>query len=135
MVDRGAQAPPSSGGGGGISFNMTAGPGEEFAPGYYSEPNPISFPAGGSIDAEPIPGHSIGWCGALGAAYGFPTIYFRGDCLATVTGLSLYVDGVVQPSTAVPGWSYDAGDDATLLIIDGTGPAFVDGISYFIEIK
>lgn len=120
---------PSDAGGGGISFNMTAGDFASAIQGYLSSGNYAGLPAIGSISAEPIPGNPL-----QVLISGNPQVAITGDVTATVTGLTIWVDSVEYPFDGAD-WAYDGGNDITNATWVSAGPTFVDTVTYFIEIK
>lgn len=112
------------GGGGGpssFSFNMTAGNFFGIIIGYQQA-------AYGSIDVEPIFGHDL-----VSLSSGIASQFvFDGDITSLVVGLTVWVDGV-DYGTGLFGFVY--GGSTTTLTWFGTGPTFVNGISYLVEIR
>lgn len=117
-----------SGGGGGYSFTLTAGDLFGFVQGY----GVAAFIGSdfGSIDAEPVPGHAL----YLLLSGGENGITFNGNAAALLTGLQVYVGGVAYPFTG-DDWTYDGGTGTTSGTWITGNPVFVDGNSYFVEIK
>ena len=115
-------------GGGGFSFNMTAGDFAAVAQGYS---NGNSLPAFGSIDAQPISGHDLSF---LISGGGGNAIEFIGDVTAQLAGLTVWVDGVEYPFDAVD-WTYDIDNDLTTAGWNTAGPTFVNTSIYAVEIK
>lgn len=110
----------------GYSFTMTAGT----STGYVGYDTGVVLGTFGSIDAEPLPGSTLQ---CLFAASGDGYIYFSGDVVALLAGLSVWVNGVEYPFDRFD-WDYSGGEDATIAEWD-TPPIFVNGNVYTVEIK
>lgn len=113
----------------GYSFNMTAGDFSGVIQGY-ADATSVNI---GSIDAEPITGETLQFLLTGSAGNG---ISFHGDVTASVSGKSVWVDGVQYPFDLAD-WNYDSENDVT-----GAGwnagpgaPVFANTQSYFVEIK
>jgi hypothetical protein len=117
----------AAGGGGGFSFNMTAGDFVGVLQGYSDGSQTSAF---GSIDAEPLPGNNLALCisGSL------PGITFHGDATSTLTGLTVWVDSVEYPFDGQD-WMYNSDSDLTESLWDVASPTFVNTNAYFVEIK
>lgn len=110
------------------TFNLTAGDGPSSVfQGYSSGAFGGAF---GSIDAEPIAGHTlVAIIDALGSI-----IAFSGDCTADVAGKTVWVDSVQYPFEN--DWSYDGDNDITVADWSGGSPPdFTNTVEYFVEIK
>lgn len=121
--------------GGGYAFNVTAG----------TDGSNVGYVASdyGSIDAEPVPAHALETC----VYFPLPAVAlsFSGDAVSLLAGKHLWVGGVdhglPQDVGAGADWQYDSDGSLTgaPAVTFGhwlTGyPTFVNGNSYFVEIK
>lgn len=121
--------------GGGYAFNVTAG----------TDGSNVGYVASnyGSIDAEPVPAHALETC----VYFPLPAVAlsFSGDAVSLLAGKHLWVGGVdhglPQDVGAGADWQYDSdgsltGAPAVTFGYWLTGyPTFVNGNSYFVEIK
>lgn len=82
----------------------------------------------GSISNEPVPGAELAAIMTNGSA---GQIFFYGDWVSTLAGLSVWVDGVEYPFDDHD-WTYTSATEAGW---SSAGPTFVDGLSYLIEFK
>lgn len=110
------------------SFNLTAGDGPSSLYQGYSDGSLVG--AMGTIDAEPIPGHTlIVFLDAIS-----PTIIFSGDATAKVSGKSIWVDSVEYPFDSMD-WEYDSEEDYTFGEWSSGQLDFTATVEYFCEIK
>lgn len=121
--------------GGGYAFNVTAG----------TDGSNVGYVASdyGSIDAEPVPAHALETC--VYSPLPAVALSFSGDAVSLLAGKHLWVGGVdhglPQDVGAGADWQYDSdgsltGAPAVTFGYWLTGyPTFVNGNSYFVEIK
>lgn len=114
--------------GGGYSFTMTAGA-FDILRGYMDD-------LAGSINAEPIPGHSVAIL--VSSQLGGAQLAIRGDAVALMTGKTVRIDDV-EYVDGWSGWSLDDSDPEAIFTFcswtSGHEPAFEDESVYFVEIK
>ena len=115
-----------AGGGGGYSFNMTAGDFAGVVFGYYPAASV------GSIDVEPIAGQNLVQSIAV-IPQGLSVVVFSGDLREFLSGFTVWVDGVeFNTINATGDWELVEGETGYKF---GDGTEFTDGNTYFIEIK
>lgn len=115
------QAPAPSG----YSFTMTAGY-TSVSGGFYGYFPPLAI---GSINAQPVPGHTLFAC-ASSVALNESSVAFTDDALSLVGGLKPWIDGVDVGFSVFANTSGQTGST-----VPRSTFTFEEGETYFIEFK
>ena len=127
----------------GITFGMTAGTATYFsipAVGYNADAGGSGgfspWANFGSIDAEPLAtGDLLTLVSFVQSGSNLGAVYFSGDRVSELSGLSVWVDTTEYPFTGVD-WTYSGENGKTYATWShNTGPVFANTVSYDIEIK
>lgn len=88
---------------------------------------------GGSIDAEPIAGNTLIACMTGNPSeYGFgAVVVFSGDTTSLLSGKTIYIDSVSWGAPYTD-WFFEDGNTSAYW---ASVPVFVNGLTYFVEIK
>lgn len=112
----------ASGGGSGYSCTITAGQSG-------SDRGYDTTGGFGTLDKQPVPGFTLQAFANL--SFIQATMEFTGNALSLFAGKTVWVNGVNYPGGS--GWNFDSG--YTYWDWTSGGPNFVNGNSYFVEIK
>lgn len=117
--------------GDGYVFSLTAGNYADFVIGYAREGNLFGIPAIGSIDAEPVPGHTLDSCFINSGSL---SIYLLGDATALLAGRPVKINGVSY-GDGDAGWTYNSEFDVTAWSLSAGAPTWTESEVYACEFE